>query len=331
MDTVTRRVNEMYTRFPYPSPTAGRRRYNELSNLLALFSRECDVDLAQKRVLDAGTGTGHRVAEAALMFKNTYFTAVDLSEASLAVARATALQAGIGNIEFRNHNLLDDDVRIGVFDVVTSMGVLHCLAEPQRGLRNLVKNLTDPGIVFLYLYGKLGSRERMRRKQVVATLLRHQVDFDLGVQMIKDLGFALDEYGWSYENSDDATINAMIVDAYLNVNDILYDCDDIHELMVQSGLHGYAIYGITTQDSGWLFDTALTEPQDVLVRITNAAQFLKTDLLRDAYAKLDIPERYRLLDLLYQPNGYTVMGFTARALAHLPADHRVVRNAICVY
>ena len=40
MDDVTRSVNEMYTRFPYPSPTKGRRKYNELANLLALFSRE---------------------------------------------------------------------------------------------------------------------------------------------------------------------------------------------------------------------------------------------------------------------------------------------------
>ena len=330
MDDVTRRVNEMYTRFPYPSPTKGRRKYNELSNLLALFSRECDIDLAGKNILDAGTGTGHRLAEAALMFKQTSFTAVDLSEASLAVAKATAREEGIGNVEFRIHNVLDDDVRIGVFDVVLSMGVLHCLAEPHRGLRNLVKNLTDSGMVFLYLYGKFGSRERMRRKQVVATLLRHQVEFERGVQMVKDLGFALDEYGWSYENDDDTTINAMIVDAYLNVNDILYDCDDIHELMAQSGLHGYAVYGITTHDSGWFFDTAASEPQGMLSRVTDVTEFMKTNLLRDAYARLDIRERYRLLDLLYQPNGYTVIGFTRPALERLPADHRLVRNAICV-
>ncbi len=330
MDEMTRSVSDMYTRFPYPSPTKGRRKYKELSNLLAVFSLESGVDLGGKKILDAGTGTGHRLAEAALMFKDTSFTAVDLSQASLAVAKATAQEEGIRNVEFRIHNLLDDDVRIGIFDVVMSMGVLHCLADPHRGLRNLVKNIADAGIVFLYLYGKLGSRERMRRKQVVATLLRHQVDFDCGVQMVKDLGFALDEYGWSYKNDDEATINGMIVDAYLNVNDILYDCDDIHNLMAQSGLRGYAIYGITTQDSGWFFDTAASGPNGILPRTTNVAQFLKTDLLRDAYAKLDVRERYRLFDLLYQPNGYTVIGFTDRAVEHLPADHRLVRNAIAV-
>jgi len=330
MDDVTRRVNEMYTRFPYPSPTKGRRKYNELANLLALFSRECDIELVGKKILDAGTGTGHRLAEAASMFKRTYFTAVDLSEASLAVAKATAREAGIDNVEFRIHNLLDDGAQIGVFDIVLSMGVLHCLADPHRGLRNLVRNLTDAGVVFLYLYGRLGSRERMRRKQVVATLLRNQVDFDRGVQMVKDLGFALDEYGWSYENDDETTINAMIVDAFLNVNDILYDCEDIHALMAQSGLHGYAIYGITTQDSGWLFDTDASESEGMMSRMTNPGEFLTTDLLRDAYARLDIRERYRLLDLLYQPNGYTVIGLTDRALSDLPADHRLARNAIRV-
>jgi SAM-dependent methyltransferase len=327
LDDVTRNVNEMYERFPYPSPTKGKRGYSELANLLSLFSRETGMDLAGKKILDGGTGTGHRLAEAALRLKNTSFTAIDLSEASLNVAKATAAQEGINNIDFRIHNLLDD-VRIGTFDVVMSMGVLHCLSDPHRGLQNLVKNLTADGIVFIYLYGKLGSRERMRRKDVVSTLLQHKVDFDRGVQMVKDLAFPLDEYGWKYDEGDDATINAMIVDAFLNVNDILYDCDDIHDLVAPSGLAAYAVYGITTQDSGWLFDTSDSPGKGMMPRMTSPAHFLKTDLLRDAYASLSIRDRYRLFDLLYQPNGYTVIGFTEQALKNLPAEHRLVRNAI---
>ncbi len=314
---------------PYPSPTKGKRGYGELANLLGLFSRETGLELAGKKILDAGTGTGHRLSEAASRFKNTSFTAVDLSEASLGVAKATAAQEGIDNIEFRIHNLLDE-TRIGTFDVVMSMGVLHCLSDPHRGLRNLVKNLADDGVVFIYLYGKLGSRERMRRKEVVAALLRNRVDFDRGLQMVKDLGFALDEYGWKYDGDDEATINGMIVDAFLNVNDILYDCEDIHQLMAQSGLHGYATYGITTQDSGWLFDTSDSPSRGASLRMTSVARYLKTDLLREAYAQLDIRERYRLFDLLYQPNGYTIIGFTDKALKNLPAEHRLARNVIAV-
>ena len=330
MDTVTSAVKDMYTRFPYPSPTKGRRHYNELANLLALYSWESGINLAGKRILDGGTGTGHRLIEAASQFTDSSFTAIDLSEASLDVARATAMDEGIRNIEFRVHNLLDDDLRIGTFDVVMSMGVLHCLSDPRRGLRNLVKNVANDGIVFIYLYGKLGSLERMRRKGIVATLLRHQIEFDRGVEMVKDLGFALDDYGWRYEDQDEATTNGMIVDAFLNVNDILYDCDDVQDLMTQSGLHAYALFGITTQDSGWLFDSSMTGHKRTLPRTTNVLQHLKTDRLRDAYAALDIRERCRLLDLLYQPNGYTVIGFTDEALKRLPMDHRLVRNAISV-
>ena len=329
MDDITRSVNEMYTRFPYPSPTKGKRGYSELANLLSLFSRETGIDFAGKKILDGGTGTGHRLAEAASRLPRTFFTAIDLSEASLNVAKATAAEEDITNIEFRIHNLLDN-VRIGTFDVVMSMGVLHCLSNPYRGLQNLVSNLATDGVAFIYLYGRLGSRERMRRKDIVAALLHQKMDFDLGVQMVKDLEFPLNEYGWKYDEGDEATMNGMIVDAFLNVNDILYDCDDIHSLMAQSGLYSYAIYGITTQDSGWLFDTADAPTKGMMPRTTSAARFLKTDLVREAYASLSIRERYRLFDLLFQPNGYTVVGFTDQALHNLPPGHRLVRNAIAL-
>ena len=196
------------------------------------------------------------------MFKNTAFTAVDLSEASLAVARATAQEEdGIRNVEFRIHNLLDDNVRIGTFDVVDEYG-RHSLfvrsvsrsAQSGEERRERRHRLHLP-LRQAWLAGADASQAGGR------TLLRHQVNFDRGVQMIKDLGFALDEYGWRYDDDDEATINGMIVDAFLNVNDILYDCDDIHDLMAQSGLHGYAIYGITTQDSGWFFDTSVDGPK----------------------------------------------------------------------
>ena len=333
MDGVTRGVNEMYTRFPYPSPTAGRRKYKELANLLGLYARETGFDLTSKRILDGGTGTGHRLAEAALMFKQASFTAIDLSEASLSVARATAAQAGLDNVEFRRHNLLDD-TRIGTFDIVMSMGVLHCLSDPKRGLRNLVRNLADPGVVFLYLYGKLGSRERMRRKAVVATLLRGAVDFERGIQMVKDLGFELDEYGWKYDGDDEPTRNGMIVDAFLNVNDILYDSDDIHDLVTGSGVYAWSLYGITTRDSGLLFDVGgmagETSSRALMPRTMNMAQYLTSDLVRGAYAALDVREKYRLADLLYQPNGYTVVSFSRKSFESLPQDHRLRRNAIIV-
>lgn len=40
IDEITRRVSEMYGRFPYPSPESGTKKLKELSNLLTIFSRE---------------------------------------------------------------------------------------------------------------------------------------------------------------------------------------------------------------------------------------------------------------------------------------------------
>ena len=86
-DDVSRAVNDMYSRFPHPSPTKGRRRYNELSNLLALFSREAGIDLSGKTILDAGTGTGHRVLEAAATCRSTSFVATAAGSPAQVVRR----------------------------------------------------------------------------------------------------------------------------------------------------------------------------------------------------------------------------------------------------
>src|SRR5437879_7397805 len=100
MDNVTRKVSEMYERFPYPSPQPQGRKLKELANLLKLFCLETSYDLNGKSVLDAGTGTGHRLIEAAAAFPNTRFTAVDNSETPLAIARQAAVHEGIQNVEF---------------------------------------------------------------------------------------------------------------------------------------------------------------------------------------------------------------------------------------
>src|SRR5436190_22204650 len=161
MDDITRKVSEMYARYPSPSAQPRGRKLKELANLLKLFCLETGYDLGGKAVLDAGTGTGHRLIEAAAAFKNTRFTAVDISETPLAIARRAAVHEGVENVEFRLANLMEDGQTLGAFDVILSMGVIHHLSDPATGIRNLVRNLADDGSLFLYIYGKHGGRERM--------------------------------------------------------------------------------------------------------------------------------------------------------------------------
>src|SRR6185369_7079266 len=186
MDETTKRVEEMYSAFPYPSPKGGGQNLKELRNLLTIFAAENGYDFKGKHVLDAGTGTGHRLIEAARALPHTQFLAVDISETTLDIARRAAADEGVSNVEFRRCNLMEDAPALGSFDIVLCMGVLHHLSDPARGLRHLVRNLAPDGLLFLYIYGAHGGRERMRRKQVV-NLLRgaHPGDFERGIRLVK--------------------------------------------------------------------------------------------------------------------------------------------------
>ncbi len=329
MDDTTRKISEMYAKFPYPSSQPYSRKLRELANLLSIFSREANYELKGKTVLDAGTGTGHRLIEAASAFKNTRFVAVDISEASLAIARQAAANERVQNVEFQLFNLMEDGKRFGTFDLILCMGVIHHLAEPARGLRNLVQNLAEDGILFLYIYGKHGCHERMRRKQIVSLLLNaNSQDFERGISLIKDLGFDTFEYGWNLNFDDEESRNALIVDAYLNVNETLFDADKLFDLMQSSGLHGFLIYGLALDQHGCLFETRLGQTSLPMFPKTDVAVRLGSPLLRESYESLSLPNKYRLIDLLFQPSGYTVLGFKGGAMRHFPDGGRILANAL---
>ena len=331
MDDITQKVGEMYEKLPYPSPLTRGRKLRELVNLLTIFTRETGYDLAGKTVLDAGTGTGHRLIEAAAAFKNTRFRAVDISEAVLAIGRQTAAHESVRNIDFQLFDVMEPTGILGSFDIILSMGVIHHLSDPASGFRNLVRNLAEDGIIFLYIYGKHGSRERMRRKQIVSLLLEGNTqDFGRGIGLIRDLGFDSFDYGWNLNFDDEESRNGLIVDAFLNVNETLFDADRIFDLMRSSGLHGFMIYGVTLEQRGCLFETRVSGHPPGLLMTTNVASHLRSPMLQEAYNRLCLADKYRLIDLLFQPNGYTLMAFKEGASGRFPLDGRINTNALMI-
>ena len=319
----------MYAAFPYPSPKGGGQNLRELRSLLTIFAAENRYDFKGKRVLDAGTGTGHRLVEAARVLPETQFLAVDISETPLEIARRAAAEERVGNVEFRRANLMEDGEPLGAFDVILCMGVLHHLSDPAQGLRNLVRSLAPDGLLFLYLYGAHGGRERMRRKRIVALLRgRDTTDFEHGIRLVKELGFDSFEYGWNLNVADEASRNTLIVDAYLHVSEKLFEAETIFDLMRPSGLHGFAAYGLTLSQRGCLFDARYAPAKRAMIETTAIDKHLATPELRDAYERLSLPERYRLLDLLFEPNGYTLIAFLEGGMARFSPDGRVGANTL---
>lgn len=327
MDSTTLQVKSMYEQYPYPSKEAGIPRLAELYNLLQFFAKETGYDFKNKRVLDAGTGTGHRLVEAARSMPQTEFVAIDITEASLQTARSLAQSKGAVNVTFKNANILEDLAPLGKFDIVMCMGVLHHLSNPEAGLKNLVKQLSDDGILFLYLYGELGGRERMRRKTMVSLLNGGPENFERGLQLIKDLKFDSFEYGWNLPVDDLQVRDGLLVDAYLHVNEKLYTSTSINELLAGSGLNQSAIYGITTGQCGYLYDSEPNGSCSLRVPKTDPSTWLNTPLLQQQYQCLSLAQRMQLLDLWYEPNGYTVTAWKGRALNELSGAGRLIRNA----
>ncbi len=266
--------------------------------------------------------------EAAAALRKTQFVAVDVSDVALNIAKQGAAERGLTNIEFRLLDLTDDNIGSERFDVILSMGVVHHLSDPQGGLRNLAAQLYPDGIMFLYLYGQNGGQERMRRKQIVSLLLGNdRRNFEQGIALIKGLGFDTFEYGWMQNVEDEATRDAMIVDAYLHVNEKLFDTAGLINFLGGSGLDSFLVYGVTCGSTGGLFESRLNPPASKLP-VTPIAQHFTSGAVREAYEALSLPDKYRLLDLILKPNGYTVMGLQKQSLRNLHPESRIRANAL---
>ena len=337
-DSITQKVKNMYKKYPYPSPSIDASQTNELLNLFRIFELESNMKLEKLDILDAGCGSGHRITNVAEFFKNCDFLGVDISEKSLEIANGLKDTKKLHNIRFQNHDIMNGVETLGKFDLVLCMGVLHHLSNPDKGLQMLADTLNDTGMIFLYLYGKLGGHKRMLNKELISIFLGNkQHDYDLGIKLVRDLKLNKFEYGWNLHFKNEKEEDSLIVDSLLHANEVLYDCKDIHKLFEKSTLYGYAIFGITTGTKGLLFDSDVNVQKKLLMPQRGLkffffifSQILQSKLSQSLYDSLSLNEKYRILDLLYEPNGYTIVGFTKNAYESL-TNNRLQRNFIKIH
>lgn len=109
-------------------------------------------------VLVAGCGTGHEPVSLALALTEIEIKAIDLSLSSLAYANRRTRELGIGNIEYFQADIPALDASNGPFDIVVCAGVLHHLADPIAGWRNLVALTKPGGVLLIALYSALARR-----------------------------------------------------------------------------------------------------------------------------------------------------------------------------
>jgi len=120
------------------------------------------------KALVAGCGTGQHAIDVARSYAGIELTAIDLSLGSLAYARRKAEEMGIANIRFAQADILGLQEFEERFALIESVGVLHHMHEPERGLRVLAGLLEPGGVMKLGLYSELGRRHIVAVRRLIA-------------------------------------------------------------------------------------------------------------------------------------------------------------------
>jgi len=169
-DEVSRKVQEHYEEHPYPRwerlPVSIRQ-----TTVPAEMARRfpgATISLPENaRILIAGCGTGQQSLYLARQFPKSQILAIDFSAASLRYALRKTKEAGIGNIEYAQADILELDKGLGPFDYIVCAGVLHHMRDPNAGLMRLLDLLSNRGVIELGLYSEAARKCVVAAKELI--------------------------------------------------------------------------------------------------------------------------------------------------------------------
>jgi SAM-dependent methyltransferase len=229
---------------------------------------------SQLRILDAGCGTGVSTDYLAHLNPGAEILAVDISAGALEVAQERLRRSGgLDQVCFKQRSLLDLAGE-GPFELINSVGVLHHLTNPLKGLQALAPLLAPGGLLHLFLYAD-GGRWEIHRIQRSLALLGAGSDGEglrLGRQLLQQLPQQnrlrqRHEQRWAI----DAHADANFADMYLHPQETSFNLHSLWQFVEGAQL---TFLGFSNPDQ-W-----------------NPARLLRAELLERALA---IPQREQWL------------------------------------
>jgi SAM-dependent methyltransferase len=317
-------VRLLYEAYPYPAANAGTETLPELAALLQMFFLENKVRPQGGRVLDIGTGSGNRLLGAAERIPALRFTGVDFSAASIAMARRLQEHLGLAargaRVEFFVGDILDDAfaATLGAdWDFVTCMGVLHHIPRRADALTRLRRLLAPNGYLFLYVYGTLGSADRLLTKELIRLLRSDLSDREDGLAVAKALGASITGYGWQTSlltrsdaaiAADEATRDISVVDALLHDYETTFTVRQVADELGAAGFDWFAVTGVTVDDRAYLVecDWRPDSGQGKSAH-TVAPAIASSPFLLERYRRLPTLSKLEVIEKLYKPNGYSIV------------------------
>lgn len=256
--TYLKQVRDQYEELPYPPRDPAK----ELEALL--FPMTCGLDRLNyyhyegKRdfrenfnVLVAGCGTGDAVVALAAQLYGTkaQITALDMSTASLNVAKARAEARGLDNIRFVHDSLLNVAAHAKQpFDLINCIGVLHHLEVPEAGLKALETVLAPGGVMHLMLYARYGRQSVYQMQSLMRIINQHEPQTQRKVEYCRRVlnqlpphhefrrfvNTIMDVNHWG---------DAGLYDLLLHSHDVAYTVPQVYDFLASAGL----------QPSHWFF------------------------------------------------------------------------------
>jgi SAM-dependent methyltransferase len=137
------------------APRENTRLQDQASTLVELLHSDTSYP-AGSRVLEAGCGVGAQTITLARNSPHAHFTALDISESSLAEAKRKIEGAGLTNVTFRQGDIFTLPFDPESFDHIFVCFVLEHLGRPVDALNSL-KDLLKAGGTFTVIEGDHGS------------------------------------------------------------------------------------------------------------------------------------------------------------------------------
>ena len=196
-------------------------------------------------VLDAGCGTGDATIFIAEQLRGTgaRVVALDISTASLDIARARAAVRSLDGITFVQSQIEDiAALGLGQFDFVFSSGVLHHLPSPGEGLAALAGAVKPGGGLAIMVYGAYGRQHVYQVQRLLRLLAPPEFSHDTRLTIARRLldrlrpshWAALGRESWSAEVTRHG--EAGLYDLFLHAQDRAFTVPEIHRWLEGAGL-----------------------------------------------------------------------------------------------
>ena len=258
------RVKDQYEDYPYPLREPKDEKSRLVAPILDCFDRLNHYGFGGQRnfyegfrALVAGGGTGDAVTMLAEQLRDTdaEIVYIDLSSASMEIAKARVKARGLDNVTWHQASILDiPGMALGQFDYINCSGVLHHLEDPDAGLAALTSALKDDGVMGLMVYGQYGRTGVYQMQELMRLMMEEEDSIEQRIQDTKSVLQSLPKTNWfqhngsSYQDLGFGDIG--IYDLLLHSQDRAYSIPELYAYVEKQGLNLLKLLDFQCYDAG---------------------------------------------------------------------------------